>query len=249
MWKHGWSYRQLQEEVLLPLADAASSVGADGHPRRRRRDPHRPGVSWDFSTDPEFAGKLAWVKDFVRQEIMPLETAALGWQAFRIAIQPLSAKVKEQGLWAAHLGPELGGAGYGQVKLALLHEQLGVCELAPPVFGNAAPDSGNSELIAIAGTPEQKRRWLQPLLDGRIFSAFSITEQGTGSDPRQFATAAKRDGDGWLLDGVKWCVGNATRSDFHIVMRAPIPIPRLTPTARCRCSSCPSRALASRCVT
>jgi acyl-CoA dehydrogenase len=99
-----------------------------------------------------------------------------------------------------------------------MHEVLGASELAPPVFGNAAPDSGNGELIALAGTDEQKRRWLEPLLAGDTLSAFSMTEQGTGSDPKQFTTTAVRDGDEWVVNGTKWFVGNGTRADFHIVM-------------------------------
>jgi acyl-CoA dehydrogenase len=175
-------------------------------------------MAWDFSTEPEFEAKLEWMRAFVREEIYPLETLHLDWRTFREVIKPLQQQVKDQGLWAAHLDPELGGQGFGQVKLGLMHEILGASELAPPVFGNHAPDSGNSELIAIAGTPEQKDRWMHPLLDGRLFSAFSMTEQGTGSDPRQFTTAAVRDGDEWVVNGRKWLVGNAERSDFHIVM-------------------------------
>ena len=68
------------------------------------------------------------------------------------AIHPLQEEVKAQGLWAAHLEPELGGQGYGQVKLGLMHEILGTTPIAPLAFGNAAPDSGNSEILALAGT-------------------------------------------------------------------------------------------------
>ena len=175
-------------------------------------------MAWDFSTEPEFEEKLAWMREFVREEIYPLEVLDFDWRQFREIAKPLMEKVKEQGLWAAHLDPELGGQGFGQVKLGLMHEILGASELAPPIFGNQAPDSGNSELIAIAGTPEQKERWMYPLLDGRLYSAFSMTEQGTGSDPKQFKTQAVRDGDEWVIDGTKWLVGNAERSDFHIVM-------------------------------
>jgi len=175
-------------------------------------------MAWDFSTEPEFEAKLDWMRTFVRERIHPLETLDLDWRSYREAIKPLMAEVKEQGLWAAHLGPEHGGPGYGQVKLGLMHEILGGSELAPPVFGNQAPDSGNSELIAIAGDPDQWEKWGAPLLDGRLYSAFSMTEQGTGSDPRQFTTHAVRDGDDWVINGTKWLVGNATRSDFHIVM-------------------------------
>ena len=175
-------------------------------------------MAWDFQTDPEFEEQLEWMRSYVREHIIPLETLEIDWRAYRALIPALSQPVRERGLWAAHLGPELGGQGFGQVKLGLMHEILGACELAPPIFGCAAPDSGNSELIAIAGSDEQKRRWMQPLLDGKLYSAFSMTEQGTGSDPKQFTTRAVRDGDEWVIDGSKWMVGNATRSDFHILM-------------------------------
>jgi acyl-CoA dehydrogenase len=175
-------------------------------------------VAWDFSTEPEFEERLQWMREFVREEVLPLEVLDLNWKTYREAIKPLVARVKQEGLWAAHLGPELGGPGFGQVKLALMHEVLGASELAPPVFGNQAPDSGNAELIAVGGTEKQKVRWLEPLLKGEILSAFSMTEQDTGSDPRQFKTNAVRDGDSWILNGSKWFVSNADRSDIHIVM-------------------------------
>jgi acyl-CoA dehydrogenase len=175
-------------------------------------------MAWDFSTDPDFQLKLDWMRDFVREEIYPLEVLDFDWHQFREIAKPLMDQVKEQGLWAAHLDPAHGGQGYGQVKLGLMHEILGASELAPPIFGNQAPDSGNSELIAIAGTEEQKERWMKPLLAGELYSAFSMTEQGTGSDPTQFTTNAVRDGDDWVINGTKFLVGNAERSDFHIVM-------------------------------
>jgi acyl-CoA dehydrogenase len=175
-------------------------------------------MSWDFETEPEFEPQLAWMRQFVRDEIYPLETLDLDWHTYRQIIKPLQEQVKAEGLWAAHLGPELGGQGFGQVRLALMHEILGGSELAPPVFGNQAPDSGNSELLALAGTEEQKRRWLEPLLAGDLYSAFSMTEQGTGSDPTQFEASAVRDGTDWVINGTKWMVGNAQRADFHIVM-------------------------------
>ncbi len=95
---------------------------------------------------------------FVRERIWPLETVIdeLGWEGLVRAIRPLQDDVRAQGLWAAHLDPELGGQGYGQVKLGLMHEILGTCPIAPLAFGNAAPDSGNSEILAMAGSPEQK---------------------------------------------------------------------------------------------
>ena len=119
-------------------------------------------------------------------------------------IPPLQQIVKERGLWATHLGPHLGGPGYGQVKLALLNEILGRSECAPIVFGSQAPDSGNSEILAHYGTPELKARYLEPLLDNRIVSCFSMTEPQGGADPKVFTTAAVQDGDEWVINGEKW---------------------------------------------
>src|SRR5688500_8668434 len=135
-------------------------------------------MAWDFSTEPEFEEKLDWMRAFVRDELFPLETLDLPHRRFLFAIRPLQEKVKAAGLWAAHLSPELGGQGFGQVKLGLMHEVLGATDLGPHVFGNQAPDPGNSELIALAGTPEQQERWRYPLLEGSIYSAFSMTEPG-----------------------------------------------------------------------
>ena len=112
-------------------------------------------MPWDFSTEPEFEAKLEWMRGFVREHVWPLETLLdeLGWEGLRRAAKPLQEQVKEQGLWAAHLDPELGGQGFGQVKLGLMHEILGSSPIAPLMFGNAAPDSGNSEILAMARDP------------------------------------------------------------------------------------------------
>jgi acyl-CoA dehydrogenase len=178
-------------------------------------------MAWDFSTDPAFQSKLDWMTGFVREEIWPLETLLdeLDWDGLMRAIQPLQEEVKRQELWAAHLDPELGGQGYGQVKLGLMHEILGTSPLAPLAFGNAAPDSGNSEILALAGTPEQKERYLYPLLAGDLKSAFSMTEPETaGSDPTQLISRAEPDGDGWVINGHKWFSTNGSIADFLIVM-------------------------------
>jgi len=175
-------------------------------------------MAWDFATDPEFQEHLDWMDAFVREEIWPLETLGLSYAQLRQAMAPLQERVKERGLWAAHLDPELGGQGFGQVKLGLMHEILGTSPIAPFAFGNQAPDSGNSEILALAGTPEQKERYLYPLLAGDLHSAFSMTEPGAGSDPTLLATTAVRDGDGWVLDGHKWFSSNASIADFLIVM-------------------------------
>jgi acyl-CoA dehydrogenase len=161
------------------------------------------------------------MRELVREEIWPLETIwrELSNDGLLEAMAPLQQRVKERGLWAAHLPPELGGQGMGQVRLGLMHEVLGTSPIAPLAFGNAAPDSGNSEILALAGTPEQKERWLYPLLAGDLRSAFSMTEPDTaGSDPTQLRTRAVRDGDEWVIDGHKWFSSGAEGAAFGIVM-------------------------------
>ena len=198
-------------------------------------------MAWDFSTEPEFESKLEWMRGFVRDEIMPLEVLDLEPDQIRRATAPLKEEVKAQGLWAAHLDPELGGQGFGQLKLGLMHEILGECYYAPQVFGNNAPDSGNAELIAIAGNDQQKAQWLWPLLNGEIRSAFSMTEPGAGADPTLISTRAERVGDEYIINGHKWFTSNGSVADILIVMAVTNPdvhpyqgmsmivVPRATP--------------------
>jgi len=106
-------------------------------------------MGWDFETEPEYAAKLTWARAFIDEEVLPLETLDLNFGDLAWVMRPLQEEVKRQGMWAAHLPPALGGMGFGQVKLGLLHEILGRSPLGPLAFGNNAPDSGNAELLAI----------------------------------------------------------------------------------------------------
>ena len=181
-------------------------------------------MAWDFTTEPEFQEKLDWANSFVRDEIEPLDVLFGDLTYQRIAeplktiIDQLKAEVRARDLWAAHLDPDLGGKGYGQLKLALLNEILGRSPWAPTVFGTQAPDTGNAEIIAAYGTPEQKERWLQPLLNGEVFSCYSMTEPQGGSDPTLFTTRAIRDGDEWVINGEKFFSSNLREASFLIVM-------------------------------
>lgn len=181
---------------------------------------------WEFSTEPEFQEKLDWMARFVREELEPLDLLFpgvgdpydTGNAASRAILRPLQEHVKAHGLWACHLGPDLGGQGYGQLKLALMNEIIGRSSWAPTVFGTAAPDTGNAEILAMFGTPEQKSRYLRPLLDGDIVSSFSMTEPHAGADPKEFTCRAWQDGDEWVIDGEKWFTSNARYAAFLIVM-------------------------------
>jgi acyl-CoA dehydrogenase len=180
-------------------------------------------MSWDFETDDDYAKELSWVDDFVREEIVPVDQVVKhAWDlrdpVRQALIPPLQERVRERGLWACHLGPNLGGPGYGQVKLALLNECLGRTHSGPIVFGCHAPDSGNSEILAHYGTPELKERYLEPLLRNEIVSAYSMTEPRGGSDPTGFATSAVRDGDEWVINGEKWFSSHANFASFLILL-------------------------------
>jgi acyl-CoA dehydrogenase len=180
---------------------------------------------WEFETDPEFQEKLNWTEAFVREEVEPID-ALWGERIYERpmdptladVIAPLKRQVRDHGLWACHLGPELGGEGYGQLKLALMNEILGRTNWGPTVFGTQAPDTGNAEILAHYGTEAQKSQYLAPLLSGDIVSCYSMTEPQGGSDPKVFTTRAVRDGDEWVIDGWKYFSSNARWASFLLVM-------------------------------
>jgi len=181
-------------------------------------------MAWDFTTDAEYQKKLDWADQFVRENVEPLDLlypklvfSPLD-EPLKGLVDQLKNEVREQDLWAAHLDPDLGGKGYGQLKLALLNEILGRSGWAPIVFGCAAPDTGNAEIIAAYGTDDQKKKYLQPLLEGEAFSCYSMTEPQGGADPTQFRCRAIRDGDEWVINGEKFFSSNLRTASFLIVM-------------------------------
>jgi len=182
-------------------------------------------MSWDFETDPEFQARLDWIDEFVRTEVEPLDVVWPG-DVYRrpmdddvaVLVRSLQQQVRDQDLWACHLGPELGGKGYGQLKLALMNEIFGRSHWAAMVFGTQAPDTGNAEILAAFGTAEQKARFLQPLLDGEIVSSYSMTEPQGGSDPAGFTCSARRDGEDWVIDGWKFFSSHARWASFLVLL-------------------------------
>jgi acyl-CoA dehydrogenase len=193
-------------------------------------------MAWDFSTDPDFQKKLDWVEEFCREEVEPLEyvfpyAVRSPDPHVKAYVRGLQQQVKDQGLWAIFLDEELGGPGFGQLKLALLNEVIGRYQGAPQMFGAAAPDTGNMEMLAAFGTEEQKKRWLEPLLNQDMFSAYSMTEPQGGSDPNLFRTTAVRDGDEWVINGEKWFTSAGRVADILFVMctNGMFVVPRSTP--------------------
>ncbi len=179
----------------------------------------------DFSLEPGFEKKLEWVRQFVAEKVVPFDLIFDDFEAIydvfntaaREAVKPLQEEVKKQGLWNMHLAHDLGGK-YGNVELCFLNEILGRTLWGPVVFGTQAPDTGNSEILARYGTPEQKERWMKPLLNNEIFSCFSMTEVEGGGDPTQFTCTAVLDGDEWVINGEKWFSSNAKFAEFFIAI-------------------------------
>jgi acyl-CoA dehydrogenase len=193
-------------------------------------------MAWDFSTEPEFQEKLDWVEQFCRDKVEPL--AFVFPHAIRSRdpvvksyVRELQQEVKDHDLWAIFLDQDLGGPGFGQLKLGLLNEVIGRYPSAPQMFGAAAPDTGNMEMLAAYGTEQQKDRWLKPLLNQDMFSAYSMTEPQGGSDPNLFRTHAVRDGDEWVINGEKWFTSAGRVADILFVMctNGMFVVPRKTP--------------------
>ena len=180
-------------------------------------------MAWGFETDPEYQELLDWADAFVTEEVEPVDLVIEhAWNVHdplrQKLIPPLQQRVRQEGLWATHLGPELGGKGYGQLKLSLLNEIVGRTHSGPVVFGVQAPDSGNTEILAHYGTPELKERYLRPLIENEIVSCYAMTEPQGGSNPTEFTTTARRDGNEWVINGEKWFGSNARFAAFYIVM-------------------------------
>jgi acyl-CoA dehydrogenase len=171
----------------------------------------------DLAPTDELVGLRARYRAFMEEHVYPNERALAADD--QELIRSLQAKVKDAGLWAPHVPPEAGGTGKGFLAYALLNEEIGRSTYAQLVFGCQAPDAGNAEILHLFGTPEQKERWLFPLVAGEVRSFFSMTEpEVSGSDPTTLRTRAVRDGDEWLIDGHKWFSSGADGAGFGIVM-------------------------------
>jgi acyl-CoA dehydrogenase len=134
-------------------------------------------------------------------------------------VDELKTQAKAEGLWNLFLPDERFGAGLTNLEYAPLAEITGRVHFAPEVFNCAAPDTGNMEILAQFGTPEQQRQWLQPLLDGEIRSAFAMTEpEVASSDATNIRLTIQREGDEYVLDGHKWWISGAARPRCKILI-------------------------------
>jgi acyl-CoA dehydrogenase len=175
---------------------------------------------YNFSPSPEQKEMIEKATAFMEEYVYPNENHMVPHRGLpQEILKPLQQKVKDMGLWAAHMPKEAGGAGLGLVSLALLSEVVGRSPIGPYIFGTMAPDAGNSEILWHAGTEEQKRKYLYPLVNGDIRSCFAMTEpEVSGSDPRLLKATAVLDGDEWVINAHKWFTTGAVGSSFSIVV-------------------------------
>jgi alkylation response protein AidB-like acyl-CoA dehydrogenase len=169
---------------------------------------------------------------FMDEHVYPNEAAfASGNDASQELIGDVRRRAREAGLWAPHIGPEAGGTGQGFLAYAFLNEQIGRSYWGQLAFGCQAPDAGNGEILALAGTPAQKAAWLAPLVAGDVRSFFGMTEPDvSGADPTGLESRARQDGDDWVIDGHKWFSTGADGAAFGIVMA--VTDPDATPRQR-----------------
>jgi acyl-CoA dehydrogenase len=189
-------------------------------------------LGMDLGMTPKVKPLVEKVRAMVRDEIMPLEEeyeAEIGKEGSRFAhtkrqveiLEGLKAKARERGLWNFWLTASDKGYGLSTVEYAYLAEEMGWSRLAPETFNCAAPDTGNMEVLERYGSPAHKEQWLKPLLEGKIRSAYVMTEPGVASsDATNLVMEAKLDGDAWVLNGEKWFASGAGdhRCKIYIVM-------------------------------
>jgi len=176
----------------------------------------------DFTLSPELADLRVRVRTFVDQHVIPNEAAIvsedaeLDWTTLR----QVQAIARQEGLWTPHLPVDLGGLGLGVMGMCALFREMGRSMVGARCFNCDAPDQGNMDLLASHASEVVRERYLQPLCDGEITSAFCMTEPapGAGADPSNLRTRAVKDGDEWVIDGHKWFSTGGDLASFLIVM-------------------------------
>ncbi len=175
----------------------------------------------DFDMSPELKMLLSTIREFVEEEIIPLERPFLDhdYETLMPQLEAARQKAKSLGLWLPQIPREYGGMGLSLVEHGHVSEVLGRSLLGHYVFNCQAPDAGNMEILIEHGTPEQKERYLMPLLRGEIRSCFSMTEpENPGSNPTWMSTVARKDGDDYVITGHKWFSTAGDGATFAIVM-------------------------------
>jgi acyl-CoA dehydrogenase len=177
----------------------------------------------DFALDPDVETLRGRIRDFVDQRLIPLEADRASYDEHE-NIRPdlltvLRREAKALGLWALQMPKERGGGGLTVAGMAPCYEEMNRSIFGPVTFNSAAPDDGNMIVLEKMATEEQKRRWLQPIVDGEVQSSFAMTEpDGCGSDPSLTYTRAERRGDRWVVTGRKHFITGAGNAKHFIMI-------------------------------
>lgn len=178
----------------------------------------------DFNLPPELDDIRKRTRAFVDSEVIHLEQDPEAWddhENIRLdVLRRVREKAKAAGLWAPQAPKEFGGMGLPVVGWAAMYEEANRSIFGPVCLNCSAPDDGNMNLIARAGTPEQKEKWLRPLVEGRVRSAFAMTEPhpGGGSDPSMIMTSAEKKGGKWFITGRKWFITGAAGAEHFVLI-------------------------------
>jgi acyl-CoA dehydrogenase len=177
-------------------------------------------MSVDFQLPEPVAAAQMRIREFVAEQVIPLEQRAVGRAVDDELVAELRRRGRASGVWAPQLSRDLGGQGFDLLESAALLEEAGYSLLGPLALNCAAPDEGNLHLLDVVATTAQRGRFLQPLAAGETRSAFAMTEPppGAGSDPAALRTTAVRHGDDWVIDGRKHLITGADGAAFFIVM-------------------------------
>lgn len=177
------------------------------------------------------------IADFVDREVLPLESERSSYDEHgNITLSLLDGlrhKARSQGLWCLQLKPETGGVGLGKMGMAVCYEAMNRSIFGPAVFNSMAPDDGNMMVLEQAGTDAQKEKWLKPIVEGKVRSAFAMTEPapGGGSDPAMIQTTAVKKGGKYVVNGRKWFITGAAEASHFILMAKTSDDPRKGLTA------------------
>lgn len=178
----------------------------------------------DFQISPRIESYRQRIAAFVEEKILPLEADRANYDAhenIRLDLaDKLRAEARSEGLWCLQLKQENGGQGLGKMGMAVCYEAMNRSIFGPVIFNSAAPDDGNMMVLEACGTSDQKKRWLAPIVEGKVRSAFVMTEPhpGGGSDPGMMMTRAEKRGDKYVVSGRKWFITGAEEAEHFILM-------------------------------